>query len=415
MKCVISSFGSSGDFNPCLGLGRELVRRGVEVIFLSNPFHEKQIVEAGMRFWGVGEYFDVFKEIADNPGYLHRRKGPLKVGELVLKTMPELYLAMQELIKEESPDFIACHLLELGGILAAIEGGVPYATITPTPMGWFGRKPPGYLSYTELPLWVRSIQVGCLHWLMRLGFKFSFNPHCRKMGLPEEIGSYHDIFGKSFVNLGLWSETLRGCGFDDPPNSIICGFVRDEHVKGWDDVPEKIAVLFEGEKRPVVVGMGSTASLHGDDIYLAVAEACKRMDWPCLLVGKGLGDFADEEKGIYSVDFAPFGWVFPRAGVIIHHGGVNSTAEALRAGVPSLVVPHAYDQFDNAIRVEKMGAGRRMKVSKVTEDSIGIILDEMLADSQMEQHGQEISKVMTAEADGAEVACESMIQFLDKK
>ena len=50
--------------------------------------------------------------------------------------------------------------------------------------------------------------------------------------------------------------------------------------------------------------------------------------------------------------FAPFGWVFPRAGLIIHHGGLNTTGEALRAGVPSLVIPHAYDQFDKNIPVQ---------------------------------------------------------------
>ncbi len=391
------------------------MRRGVDVIFLSNPFHEKRIVEAGLRFWGAGEYFDIFQEIGDNPDYLHARKGPRKVWELVLKTMPELYGAMKGLIKEESPDLVACHILEYGGMLAAIEGEVPYATISPTPMGWFSTKPCGYLSYTEYPLWVRSIQGKCLRILMNAAFKYTLRRKCMKLGLPQEFGSIEDVFGKASANLGLWSETLRAGAVDDPPNSRICGFVRDEHVKDWQDVPEDIALLFEGEKRPVVVGLGSTASLHGDNIYRCAAEACKRIGWPCLLIGKGMDKFSDAGKNIFAVDFAPFGWVFPRAGVIIHHGGVNTTAEALRSPVPSLVVPHAYDQFDNAIRVEHMGAARRIKVNKITAQSFGTILENILAQNRMQQQAKAISQRIITEPDGADVAVEALMQFLRKK
>ena len=91
MKVVISSFGSSGDFNPCLGLARSLRQKGVDVLFLSNPYYEKKITEAGLTFIPAGDYWDVFKEIQDNPKFLHPRKGPKMVWELVLKTVPVMY------------------------------------------------------------------------------------------------------------------------------------------------------------------------------------------------------------------------------------------------------------------------------------------------------------------------------------
>ena len=65
MKAVISSFGSSGDFNPCLGLARALNEKGVEVIFLANPFYETQILQAGLRFYPAGEYFDVLRKFRE--------------------------------------------------------------------------------------------------------------------------------------------------------------------------------------------------------------------------------------------------------------------------------------------------------------------------------------------------------------
>jgi UDP:flavonoid glycosyltransferase YjiC (YdhE family) len=384
----------------------------VEVIFLANPFYEKKILQAGLRFYPAGEYFDVFKEVEGNSDYLHAMKGPRVIWELVLKTVPVMHCAMKKLLIEERPDFVASHILEYGGMLAAKEQSIPYATLSTTPMGWFSTEPAGYWTYTEFPLWVRSIQGRCMHFFMNIAFKYSLKPLCKKLGLPQEIGSIEDLFGKAFVNLGLWSETLSGSPIDAPERSKICGFVRDEHIKVWQDVPDEINRLFDGEKKPVVVGLGSIASLHGDDIYRAAAEACKRIDRPCLLVGKDLARLADPGKNILALDFAPFGWVFPRAGLVIHHGGLNTTAEALRAGVPSLVVPHAYDQFDNAIRAQHLGVARRTKVNKVTAKSLGTMLEKILADSKMHQKAKAVSQKIIAEPDGAKVACQTLIKTL---
>ena len=134
---------------------------------------------------------------------------------------------------------------------------------------------------------------------------------------------------------------LKDYAKDDFLNSKICGFVRDEHVKDWPDVPDAISNLFAQDRKPVVIGMGSTASLHGDKIYQNTAAICKQLNKPCLMIGKDLSKYAETNRNIVAVDFAPYGWVFPRASVVIHHGGLNTTAETLRAGVPSLVIPHA--------------------------------------------------------------------------
>jgi len=49
--------------------------------------------------------------------------------------------------------------------------------------------------------------------------------------------------------------------------------------------------------------------------------------------------------------------LLPRAGALIHHGGVGTLARALAAGVPQLVIPFAHDQHDNARRVDWLGCG----------------------------------------------------------
>ena len=50
----------------------------------------------------------------------------------------------------------------------------------------------------------------------------------------------------------------------------------------------------------------------------------------------------------------------PRASALIHHGGIGTAAQGLRAGVPQLLAPLFFDQFDNAARLEALGVGRRL-------------------------------------------------------
>lgn len=409
MKIIISSFGSSGDFNPCLGLGRALRQRGVDVVFLSNPYYEKKIIQAGLRFCPAGEYWDVFKTIRENPDFLHPRKGPRAVWNLVLRTVPVMYAAMKDLINQEKPNVVACHILEYGGMLAAIERGVPYTTLSPTPMGWFNTLQPGYLNNMELPIRIRRLLAKTIRIIMDFGFQYSLKPFCKARGIPNPIKRTDDVYGKACLNLGLWSPILRPGNAGDPPNSQICGFVRDEHVKDWPDVPEEIVDFFAHERRPVVVGLGSTASLHGDEIYQNTVKACKEINWPSLLIGHDLAKYQDRQKRILTVDFAPYGWVFPRAAFVIHHGGLNTTAETLRAGVPGLVVPHGYDQFDNAIRTQKMGMTQRMKVNKVTSKEFSLAIQSILNNPDMYQKAQEISGQLLSEPDGAEIAVQTII------
>ncbi len=63
-------------------------------------------------------------------------------------------------------------------------------------------------------------------------------------------------------------------------------------------------------------------------------------------------------------EHAPHAMLFPRSAGVVHHGGVGTTAEALRAGRPQLVVPFFGDQPDHASRIERLGIGVALKLSR---------------------------------------------------
>ena len=104
----------------------------------------------------------------------------------------------------------------------------------------------------------------------------------------------------------------------------------------------------------------------GDFYDVSIAAARKVGRRAILLVGPGNAE-ALQQKGapadVHFADYAPHSVLFPHAAAIIHHGGIGTTAQAMRAGKPQLVVPHFGDQPDNANRVERLGIGRMIAPS----------------------------------------------------
>jgi len=82
---------------------------------------------------------------------------------------------------------------------------------------------------------------------------------------------------------------------------------------------------------------------------------------------------------VLALPYIPYSHVFPKASVVTHQGGSGTTGEALRAGRPMLIVPHRWDQPDNACRIERLGAGLHLPRSRYTVETaaaaIGRLLD----------------------------------------
>jgi UDP:flavonoid glycosyltransferase YjiC (YdhE family) len=77
--------------------------------------------------------------------------------------------------------------------------------------------------------------------------------------------------------------------------------------------------------------------------------------------------------------FAPFRQLLPLCGAVVHHGGVGTTAAALEAGCPQLVLPLAWDQPDNAARVVKLGAGMALGSRRRSSGNMNRALARLMA------------------------------------
>jgi UDP:flavonoid glycosyltransferase YjiC (YdhE family) len=79
LGAVVTSFGSDGDFNPLLAIAAALVRRGVTVTFVANPFYERRVTSTGGHFIPAGAFLDVFGVLEANPQYFTSRGGLMAI------------------------------------------------------------------------------------------------------------------------------------------------------------------------------------------------------------------------------------------------------------------------------------------------------------------------------------------------
>jgi UDP:flavonoid glycosyltransferase YjiC (YdhE family) len=111
------------------------------------------------------------------------------------------------------------------------------------------------------------------------------------------------------------------------------------------------------------------------------------------------------------VDSAPHAALFPRAAAVVHQGGAGTLHQALAAGVPSLVVPHAHDQADNAARLQRLGVARVLTRRHYTVERVTQVLHHLLSDQALRAQAAMVG-TRVADENGASVAADVIEQVL---
>jgi UDP:flavonoid glycosyltransferase YjiC (YdhE family) len=135
--------------------------------------------------------------------------------------------------------------------------------------------------------------------------------------------------------------------------------------------PELDAWLSDGLP-PVFVGFGSMSGKGTDRASRVIVDAIGATGRRCIIgagwAGMGTGALPSSWR---VVDDVPHALLFPRVAVVVHHGGSGTTAQALRAGVPQVLLPLILDQFHHAHRLHLAGiAPRPVPMERITAPAL---------------------------------------------
>jgi rhamnosyltransferase subunit B len=417
VRILITTIGSAGDVNPFVAIGRALRQRGHDVVMLVNPHFEPRVRAAGLGFEPLGTEEDFLRAL-HHPDLVHPRKSPaLVVRELIHTAVRPTVEAVERLVREFKPDVLLRHHISFGARWVAERHGVPQAVVVLSPMFWFSRHEAPI--YRPLPLmrrqpyWVVRAGVRVGRHMMRWIVDRPMNALAREMGYPTTRDMiFHEAVrpGEDGAVLGLWSPHVRPRMPDDPPSSTICGYAWFDRQHVDEHAPEDIGRFLEDGEPPIIFTLGTSVVHHAGDFYRRAAEACRLLGRRGLLL-TGRPEYApparDLPRGVAAFTYAPFSAVLHRGCVTVHHGGAGTTAQAMRAGRPALIIPFANDEFDNAEHARDLGVAESLWNPRASPRTLARLLGRLLDDDGVRTRAADLGARLRAE-DGAATAADTL-------
>ena len=195
------------------------------------------------------------------------------------------------------------------------------------------------------------------------------------------------------------------------PHVYLTGYWFLDAAPNWR-APPALADFLSAGPPPVYVGFGSNsgAAVSGATA-IALAALTRAGLRGVLLTGQDDVAPARLPAHVCPIDDPPFDWLFPRMAATVHHGGVGTTAAALRAGAPSVIVPSIADQHYWGRQTQRLGVGppaipgRRLNVENLTE-----ALRRATSDADMRARAGELGRRIRAE-DGVARAVKIIEQY----
>ena len=168
--------------------------------------------------------------------------------------------------------------------------------------------------------------------------------------------------------------------------------------------------LAEGE-RPVVFTLGSAVVLDPGNFYQESAETARLLKCRAVLLVGPNPQPAPLPEGVVAFGYVRYSELLPKSAAVVHHGGIGTTGQALRAGCPMLVMPYSFDQPDNGARMVRLGAGRTISRKNYLAKRVARELQTLLTDSTYALRAAKIGQRIREER-GTEAACNALERLL---
>ena len=409
-RIVITSLGSYGDVYPYIGLACALRDRGHRPVVATSASYRPAVEQENLEFQPLGPDVDLRDEAA-----LKRVMDPRRGGEVVVKefVVPALEQTYDETLRlAAGADVLVSHPLTFCTPAVGAARKMPWVGTILAPLSLFSDYDfpllpalPGVAGLVRSWPWLRRLVMRLVRreigkWtrpLADLRARHGLPP----AGNPMIEGQY-----SPHLNLGLFSRVLAEPQPDWPARMRTTGFV---FYNGPAALAPELEAFLEAGTPPVVFTLGSSAVAAAGRFYHESAEAAARLGVRAVLLTGGFATNvpARVPAGVLLVDRAPHQLLFPRARAVVHQGGAGTTAQALRAGCPMLVVPHSHDQPDNAFRVSRLGVSRTLYPKRYTAPRVASELRLLLEEPRYRERAAATAAVVRQEG-GAEAAAEAI-------
>ncbi|WNG42746.1 glycosyltransferase family 1 protein [Archangium minus] len=352
MRALLIGSGSRGDFQPMLALAVAMRRAGHTVTLLGSPVFQAEAEAFGISFGPCGH--DVREILAKTREQTRTPLGFVRTLNSMLESEFELQLTHIE-PRVQGVDLVVGGGAVMAAHLLADAARVPYRYIGYTPQ----ILPSSYHPMMMVPITRSPRWLNRLLWRVSGGFynrqmDKRYNAHRTRRGLPRDEDIFSSIFPREKTLLACDPELLPA-----PPDLADIPQVGSFALPDDRPLPPDLEAFLSAGPPPIYVGFGSMPDDDPQRTTQRVREAAQKAGVRLLLSSgwSGLGGGEDLGPSAHGVGPVSHGLLFPRLAGSVHHGGAGTTAASARAGIPQLLVPHAFDQFMFARQVHKLGLG----------------------------------------------------------
>jgi len=410
-RIVLSTIGSLGDLHPKLALAIDLRRRGHTCVINTLELYREKVAELGFEFAPLRpEVNEADPELMARA--MDARSGPeVVIRELMMPALRESYDDLSA-ATVGADAMVTGELLYVAPSLAA-KSGIPWISVSLQPLSMFSAYDPNIYPTAEMLGYIRFMPAAFharLFEFMKQYVSHWFEPVAefrRGLDLPD----YHDpVFRDKYsplLHLAMFSRVLSPPQPDWPPSTVQTGFCFYDQSEN-SPLPTEVGAFLDSGDAPIVFTLGSAASMDPGEFFNESVIAAKQLGRRAIFIyGREMEPPRGLTGDMIAVDYAPYSLVFPRAAVVVHQGGVGTTGQVLRAGVPHLIMPYSHDQPDNAARCRRAGVAEVISRDSYTARTSTAQLKMILSRPSYSARARDLKKIIDSEP-GTSLACDAV-------
>jgi UDP:flavonoid glycosyltransferase YjiC (YdhE family) len=423
LRIVLSNIGTLGDINPLIAIALELKRRGHVPVMAVPAVFEPKIAPLGLEFHAIRPDIDPTDTLQVEMIYDVKKGTERGLREFLFPVLRQTYDDLLDAATQpERADLLLMGELNYAGPIVAEVTGIPWASYVLAPLSFFSAfDPPVLPMYPRLAKADRKVP-GMGRAIRRIARFVSrkwpqpIYDLRQELGLPKGRNPLFDAKHSPNLVLALFSRLLGQEQKDWPENTLITGFCYYDSDAGNKALPPQLEAFLAAGPAPVVFTLGSAAVLAAGNFYEVSARAAIKLGIRAvLLIGSDPRNRPQQElpDSICVAEYAPFSALFSRASMVVHQGGVGTTAQCLRAGKPMLIMPYSHDQPDNARRMRRLKVARSILRARYLPARVAGTLRAMLAEPAYAERSMEVAEQLSHE-NGLRTACDALEELYRK-
>ncbi|MCR8842312.1 glycosyl transferase [Paenibacillus sp. SC116] len=377
-RVLIVNIPAEGHVNPTLGLVKQLIDRGEEVVYVCAEEYRNKVLQTGAEFRSYPFQVDPFSYDPDlKPApYKHPSQfANMVVRGIIQKIVPEIL----KVVEQDTYDYLIFDsLMGWGGTIIAQSLGIPAVCSIASfafvdPLG----SEQGFIDDD-----VENVYESTLELAHQLAQQFNV-PAPSIPELTKHTGQLKLVYTSRYLQpkADQLDESFYFAGTSVVPRKDAPNFPLDQ--------------LLDPHKQTVYIAMGTI--LNRD---LAFYKLCfdAFQDLPIQFIlssGKDtdMEPLADCIPSNFIVrPYIPQLEVLERADAFVTHAGMNSVSEALYYNVPMVMIPLTSDQPLVSNRVQELGAGITLDHHTLTAEVLREALMQVLGDSSFKQQAFHIGE-----------------------